>query len=123
MFKRLLWTAAVLTFIFPVYDHGQGNMTIELSGVRRVRFLGAIVEDPSGTPMNGVLVEACSPDWKTVLRSTTTDAKGKFVFPRGTGGALHYFQVTAPGLDLFRLRVEVDRLFGKTLHTRMHFGT
>lgn len=58
---------------------------------------------------DGVTVELCSSDWKTVFTSTKTDQKGHFSLePRATG-KLFYIRVSAPGMDIYELRVRIDK--------------
>jgi hypothetical protein len=123
MFGRWVLLGTLCVFLSPSGVRGQGYATIELAGVQRARVLGAVVRDASGAPVEGMLVEECTPDWKTLLRSTKTDANGKFAFPRDTGGPVHYFQFTGSGFDPFRVRMKMDRMFGKTVALRMKLAT
>ena len=60
-------------------------------------------------PASGVTVELCSPDWKTVFTSTKTDEKGHFSLERPATGKLFYIRVFAPGMDIYELRVRIDK--------------
>ena len=60
-------------------------------------------------PANGVTVELCSSDWKTVLRSTSTDEKGHFSLEQPATGKLFYLRVSAPGMDIYELRVRIKQ--------------
>jgi hypothetical protein len=59
--------------------------------------------DVRGTnaPANGVTVELCSSDWKTVLASTKTDEKGHFSLEKPATGKLFYIRLSAPGMDIY----------------------
>ena len=52
----------------------------EIEKVQLAKSVAGIVSDPSGSALPGVTVEDRSEDWKTVLRSTETDEKGRFAF-------------------------------------------
>jgi len=61
-------------------------------------------------PASGVTVDLCSSDWKTVATSTKTDEKGHFSLElpaTGKTGKLFYIRVSAPGMDMYELRVRI----------------
>jgi 5-hydroxyisourate hydrolase-like protein (transthyretin family) len=60
-------------------------------------------------PASGVTVELCSSDWKNVLASTKTDEKGYFSFEQPATGKLFYIRVSAPGMDIYELRVRINK--------------
>lgn len=60
-------------------------------------------------PASGVTVELCSSDWKTVITSTKTDEKGHFSLERPATGKLFYIRVSAPGMNIYELRVRIDK--------------
>ena len=60
-------------------------------------------------PASGVTVEVCSSDWKTVITSTKTDEKGHFSLERPAPGKLFYIRVSAPGMNIYELRVRIDK--------------
>jgi len=60
-------------------------------------------------PASGVTVEVCSSDWKTVITSTKTDEKGHFSLERPATGKLFYIRVSAPGMNIYELRVRIDK--------------
>jgi len=70
---------------------------------------GQVLVRGTDEPASGVTVELCSSDWKTVFTSTKTDEKGHFSLePRATG-KLFYIRVSAPGMDIYELRVRIDK--------------
>ena len=60
-------------------------------------------------PANGVTVELCSSDWKTVLASTKTDEKGYFSLEKWATGTLFYIRLSAPGMDVYQLRARIKK--------------
>lgn len=60
-------------------------------------------------PESGVTVELCGADWKTVLKSTKTDEKGHFSLEPPAKGKLFYIRVSAPGMNIYELRVRIDK--------------
>jgi len=70
---------------------------------------GHVLVRGTDEPASGVTVELCSSDWKTVITSTKTDEKGHFSLERPATGKLFYIRVFAPGMDIYELRVRIDK--------------
>jgi 5-hydroxyisourate hydrolase-like protein (transthyretin family) len=70
---------------------------------------GHVLVRGTDEPESGVTVELCSSDWKTVITSTKTDEKGHFSLERPATGKLFYIRVSAPGMDIYELRVRIDK--------------
>jgi 5-hydroxyisourate hydrolase-like protein (transthyretin family) len=70
---------------------------------------GHVLVGGTNAPAGGVMVELCSSDWKTVLASTKTDEKGRFSLQKPASGKLFYVRVSAPGMDIYELRVRIDK--------------
>lgn len=88
------------------------------------RALGGKVQlgdSPEG--VKGVLVEWCSPDWKTVKTSTRTDEKGRFSFPKASEKELHYLRFSLPGAHTLQVKVKIVRSGRKELTVRLEFAT
>jgi hypothetical protein len=107
MSNRLLTLG--LLFALAV-DTAQSTTVIEQGEVSVSRRLAGHA-DVSGTnvPASGVRVELCSSHWKTVLVSTTTDESGYFSFEQPSTGELFYLRLSAPGMDIYQLRVRVKK--------------
>ena len=73
-------------------------------------------------PASGVTVELCSADWRTVIRSTKTDEKGHFSLERAATGKLFCIRASAPGMDIYELRVRVDKHATQELTIRLEVG-
>lgn len=123
MVNRLRWFVAGFLFLVPSHAHAQGVSIIEIEKVQLARSLAAVVRDPANHPIPGVLVEELSSDWKESLRSTKTDAAGRFTFAPVNGRDVYYLQLTLNGFDPLRVRVKVDPKRGKKLRLKMELGT
>jgi hypothetical protein len=60
-------------------------------------------------PANDVTVELCNSDWKSVLDSTKTNEKGYFSLERPATGKLFYIRFSAPGMNIYQLRVRIEK--------------
>lgn len=123
MAPRLLWFAASCLVLAPLHLNAQGVATVEIDEVQLAHSLDAVVHDPTGSPMPGVLVEELSSDWKESLRSTKTNAAGRFTFALVKGRHVYYFQLTSKNFNPLRVRVKVDRGRGKKLELQMELST
>ncbi len=74
-------------------------------------------------PISGATVELCSSDWKTVLASTKTDEQGHFSLEQPTTGKLFYIRVSAPGMDMYELRVRIKKQATKELTIHLSIAT
>ena len=70
---------------------------------------GHVLVRGTDEPASGVTVELCSSHWKTVITSTKTDEKGQFSLERPATVKLFYIRVSAPGMDIYELRVRIDK--------------
>ena len=70
---------------------------------------GQVLVKGTDEPADGVTVELRSSDWKDVLASTKTDAKGHFSLETPKTGKLFYIRVSAPGMDIYELRVRINK--------------
>ena len=70
---------------------------------------GHVLVRGTDEPARGVTVELCSPDWQTVLATAKTDEQGHFSLAQQAKGKLFYIRVSAPGMDIYELRVRIDK--------------
>jgi len=96
---------------------------IELAEVQAGKFLGATIQDPTGAPVRGAIVQEFSSDWKTMLRSASTDAEGKFSFAPVPGRRVYFIQISAPNFDPLRFRLKVDANHGVSLKLKLTVAT
>jgi hypothetical protein len=91
---------------------GTGNATMrviqkEVSISRALA--GHVLVQGTDAPAGGVIVELCSSGWKAVLATTKTDEKGYFSLEKPASGQLFYIRVSAPGMDIYELRVRIEK--------------
>ena len=77
----------------------------------------------TNAPASGVTVELCSPGWKTVLASTKTDEKGYFFLEKPATGSLFYIRLSAPGMDIYEVRVRIKKHGAEELTIRLSVAT
>lgn len=122
MFNRLLWLGVGFIFLVPIHLHAQVQI-VEIEKVQLATSLAAVVTDITGTRRSGVLVEEFSSDWKQSLRSTKTDAKGRFTLAPVKGRDVYYLQLRMDGFDPLRVRVKIDPKKGKNLRLELKIAT
>jgi len=74
-------------------------------------------------PVNGVTVELCSPGWKKVITSTKTDDRGHFSLKQVANSKLSYLRVSAPGMNIYQLRVRINKHAGQELIIHLSVAT
>ena len=119
-FLRLATMVGLLCL--PIESDAQYQI-IELADVQLVKSLSAMVQDPSGSPLTDVLVQEFSPDWKTVLRTSATDNHARFTPAGVQGRKIYCLQLSTPGFDPLRLRVQIDRRRGVNLKLKVTIAT
>jgi hypothetical protein len=122
MLNRLLGLAFRFLVLVPIHLHAQYQI-IEIERVQLARSLDAEVFDPGGSPISGALVEEFSSEWKEVLRTTKTDATGKFSFAPVKGRDVYYIQLSMDGFDPLRIRLKIDPKKGKNLRLKLKVAT
>jgi Carboxypeptidase regulatory-like domain len=80
---------------------------------------GQVVVLGTDEPASGVTVELCSSGWKKVIASTKTDDKGHFSLEPLAKSNLFYLRVSAPGMDIYQLRVRIDKHAGQELNIHL----
>ena len=119
MFNGLHWLIVSLAILIPA----QPQYVVEIGNVQLAQSLPAVVRDPAGEPLPGVLVEEFNSDWKESLRSTTTDVAGVFKFAPSKGRNVYHFQLRLNGFNPLRVRVRVDPKRGKELQLQLELAT
>lgn len=117
---RLLGLVALLCF--PMRIEAQYQL-IELTDVQMAKSLGATIQDSTGAPVSKATVQEFSADWKTVLRSGSTDNRGRFSFSPAPGRTIYSIQISAPGFDPLRFRLRVDTKRGSSLELKLTLAT
>ena len=101
-----------------------GVEVVEIGNLQVSRTLGGTVADPSGSPLPQVQVIEVASDWKTVLRTTTTDSLGHWSLPSVSNREIYHFRlVKEGGFNEVRFRVKVNRHKGKELRINLPLST
>jgi len=98
---------------------------VEIEKPQLAKSVAGVVADPSGGPLSGVMVEERSEDWKTVLRSTETDGKGRFRFSATPKKSLYQLQFGRAGFNWLRITLKLDKKAGAVITVKMpnwHLG-
>jgi len=99
-----------VSVLFLSVGTGHATMRVVQKEISVSRALaGHVLVRGTDAPAGGVTVELCSSGWKTVLASTKTDEKGRFSLEKPASGKLFYLRVSAPGMDIYELRVRIDK--------------
>ena len=103
-----------------------GVEIVEIEKIQVVRAISGVVRDPSGAPVPGATVTEVSPDWKTDIQSTTTNADGTFsIVPRDRKKVYHLrisFD-TSPGFNPLIVHVRLSRWTKKKLTLMLELST
>jgi 5-hydroxyisourate hydrolase-like protein (transthyretin family) len=84
---------------------------------------GQVVVAGTNEPARGVTVELCRPGWKEVVASTKTDDKGRFSLEPVAKSKVFYLRVSAPGMNIYQLRVRIDKQVGQELKIHLSVAT
>ena len=119
--KQLVFLALVL---FLAGQTGYATTLVVQKEISVSRALtGQVLVKGTDEPADGVTVELRSSDWKDVLASTKTDAKGHFSLETPKTGKLFYIRVSAPGMDIYELRVRINKHSAQELAIRLSVAT
>lgn len=88
--------------------HGARELVI-LDGYQTAQRLEGVVLDPSGGPIAEMTVSDNTSDWKTILRSTRTDSKGRFHFSRQSGKTIYYLRFDHQLFNPLELKLKLDK--------------
>jgi carboxypeptidase family protein len=100
-----------------------GIGTVEIGKIQVARALTGTVVDPSDSALPGVQVLEVSSDWKTVLRTTTTDNSGKWLLAPVPKRQVYYLRFIAYGFNPLQVRVELNHRQGKDLRFKLPIAT
>ena len=96
---------------------------VEIDTPQFAKSVAGVVNDPSGAALPGVTVEERSEDWKTVLRSTETDDKGRFRFSSNRNQPIYYLQFSRSGFNWLRIKLQLDKRAKSAIVLKMPIGT
>jgi|ERR1700733_2437696 len=119
--KRL---ALVVLIFFLAVETGHSTMRVVQREISVSHALaGHVLVHGTNEPASGVTIELCSSDWKSVLASTKTDEKGHFSLEQPATGKLFYVRVSAPGMDIYELRVRINKRAAQELTIHLSVAT
>jgi|SRR5208282_1399917 5-hydroxyisourate hydrolase-like protein (transthyretin family) len=122
--KILRQFAFAVSILFLSVGTGNATMRVVQKEISVSRELaGHVLVKGTDAPAGSVLVELCSSDWKTVIASTKTDEKGHFSLEKPASGRLFYVRMSAPGMDIYELRVRIDKHAANDLTIRLSVAT
>jgi len=84
---------------------------------------GLVTVQGTGEAAGGATVELCSSGWQRVIASTKTDGKGHFSLDRVGKTGLFYLRFSAPGMDIYELRVRIDKHATRELKVHLSVAT
>jgi hypothetical protein len=68
-----------------------------------------VVLDPVDEPIPDMTVSDCTPEWAAVLRTTTTDSKGRFRLSRQPGKSVYYLRFDHRLFNPLGLKLKLDK--------------
>jgi hypothetical protein len=114
----------LVLILFLVVNTGHSTMLVVQKEISVTRTLtGHAVIRETTLPATRVKVELCSADWRTVLASTETDEKGYFSLEKPASGKLYYLRLSAPGMDIYELRVRIKKHAPSGLTIQLNVAT
>jgi hypothetical protein len=112
-------TAIVVSLGLVSAAYAQGYALVVIEHPFRAQDLAGAVVDPTGAPVEGVVVEDCDASFMHVLASTQTDEKGRFRFPKAKSGSTHFLRLEVHGFDPMHVTVLIRRLARTKLCIRL----
>jgi hypothetical protein len=107
--QKLICFVGLCLFLATAAGNAQTTVFIqEKVSISRV-LAGHVDIGITKVPAEGITVELCSSDWKTVLASTKTDANGHFFLEKPKSGEMFYVRLSAPGVNPYQLRVQLKK--------------
>ena len=124
MTTRIPYRLALLALVLLLaVGTGYSTMRVVQKKISVSRALaGRVLVLGTDEPASGVTFELCNADWKDVLASTKTDDNGHFSEQPATG-KLFYIRVSAPGMDIYELRVRINKHATQELTIHLSIAT
>jgi hypothetical protein len=122
MNRPLRLIAFVALLCFPTRIEAQYQL-IEIADAQLAKSLGATIQDSTAAPVPKAEVQEFSADWKTVLRSSSTDTHGRFSFAPVPDRTIYFIQISALGFNPLRFRLQIDTKRGASLKFKLAVAT
>jgi hypothetical protein len=102
-----------------------GVETVEIGNVQFTKTPGGIVTDPADSPLADVQVIEVRSDWQTTIRSTRTDAEGRWSLTPVPGQGIYFFRFITKQccFNEVRCRVKLNKRKGKELRISLPLST
>jgi hypothetical protein len=102
-----------------------GVEIVEIGNVQLTKSLGGIVANPADSPLADVQVIEVTSDWRTTIRSTSTDAEGRWSLPPVPGQGIYFFRFITKQccFNEVRCRVKLNKRKGKELRISLPLST
>ena len=68
-------------------------------------------------------MELCGPHWTKITAVTETDDEGHFSLQKPANTRLFYLRVSAPGMDIYQLRVRIEKHAAEQLKIHLIVAT
>jgi len=114
--KLLVWALGLLLCTCSICPKVQAAEQIVELRLQMLKALRGVVLYSNGDTVKGAKVAELASEWKTELRTTTTDSEGHFSLPSVKGRKVYYLQVTVPGaagVNPLRVPAKLNRFWGK----------
>lgn len=116
-------TIIALTWAFLVTSANAVRELVVIEEIQPAQRVEGVVLDPSGAPIPDVTVTDRTEEWVAVLRSTTTDSKGRFRFSQQRGKSVYHLRFDHPWFNPLELRLKLDKNTPQaTITARPHIG-
>lgn len=99
------------------------NTIIEYAKIRSAKSLSGSVNDKNGNPITDVRVRELSSDWKAQLRSTATDANGRWSLYPFVSGKTYCIEFSKPNFSITRIRVKITNHSNETTVVELPVAT
>lgn len=106
---RYLLIFCTAVFLCAASLPGQSDLIIQEKVSVASTLSGTVDVQITKAPVIGAKVELFSSDWNTVLASTVTSETGHFSFGRVPPQKLFNLQISAPGMNSYRLRARISK--------------
>jgi hypothetical protein len=102
-----------------------GVETLEIGNIQFSKTLGGIVTDTADSPLADVQVIEVASEWQTPVRSTTTDAEGRWTLPPIPARQVYFLRFITKEccFNEVRCRVKLNKRKGKALRINLPMST
>jgi hypothetical protein len=99
------------------------NAIVEYAETRSAKSLSGSVNDQSGNAITDVRVREMSCDWKAQLRSTTTDANGRWALHPFVSGKTYCIEFNKPNFNTIHIRAKITNHSNETIVVELPVST